>query len=346
MKIGLVYDLRQEYLDMGYGLEETAEFDKEETIEAIESSIRKLGHATERVGNIFSLNKLLAQGHRWDMVFNIAEGLRGQGREAQVPALLDAFSIPYTFAGPVIMGLTLNKGLTKHIIRANGIKTADFAIMGPNCIKKGENNPEKFVFSDISLEEKIKAMGFPVFIKPIAEGTGKGISENSKAQSLGEIYAKCCEIWEKFQQPALLESYLPGREFTAGIVGSGENATVIGALEIIIDTDKAGCPDYSFDNKENYQGRVNYSLVPPSELMDKIADLSKKSWLALDCHDGGRIDLREDKMGELNFIEVNPLAGLNPVHSDLPILCYKLGKDYDWLIKQIVDSAIYRHSLK
>ncbi|MDP4855946.1 MAG: D-alanine--D-alanine ligase, partial [Desulfobacterales bacterium] len=96
MKVGLTYDLRAEYLALGYDDQETAEFDRTDTIDAIEGSLQALGHATERIGNIMNLTRKLVSGNRWDMVFNIAEGLRGFGREAQVPALLEAYDIPYT----------------------------------------------------------------------------------------------------------------------------------------------------------------------------------------------------------------------------------------------------------
>ena len=103
MRIGLTYDLRADYLALGYCEEETAEFDRDETVQAIEASIRRLGHTTERIGNVFRLTEALARGDRWDLVFNIAEGMRGFGREAQVPALLDAYGIPYTFSDPLVM---------------------------------------------------------------------------------------------------------------------------------------------------------------------------------------------------------------------------------------------------
>ncbi|MDD5207544.1 MAG: D-alanine--D-alanine ligase, partial [Desulfobacterales bacterium] len=129
MKVGITYDLRKEYIAMGLGEEETAEFDKPETIEAIAGALVQLGHRAEKIGNIQALAKRLVAGDRWDLVFNIAEGLRGFGREAQVPALLDAYEIPYTFSDPLVMSLTLHKGMTKRVIRDLGIPTPDFAVV-------------------------------------------------------------------------------------------------------------------------------------------------------------------------------------------------------------------------
>ncbi|NSW94210.1 MAG: D-alanine--D-alanine ligase, partial [Bacteroidales bacterium] len=111
MKIGLTFDLRSWYLDRGYSMEDTAEFDKEETVDAINSSLKKMGFETELVGNCFQLIEALASGKRWDMVFNIAEGLYGDGRESVVPAILDQYRIPYVFSGPVVLGISLNKYL-------------------------------------------------------------------------------------------------------------------------------------------------------------------------------------------------------------------------------------------
>ena len=129
MKVGITYDLRQEYLAEGYSEEETAEFDKEETIEAIENEIRAFGFETFRVGNIKSLVKKLANGERWDWVFNISEGMHGLGREAQVPALLDAYQIPHAFSNAMILALTLDKAMTKRVIRDMGIITPDFLVV-------------------------------------------------------------------------------------------------------------------------------------------------------------------------------------------------------------------------
>ena len=155
MRIGLTYDLRSEYLAMGYSEEATAEFDREETVDGIESALQRLGHATERIGHIRRLVERLAEGRRWDLVFNIAEGLNGIGREAQVPALLDAYGIPYTFSDPLVLGVCLHKGLTKLVVRDAGVPTPDFALV---------ERPEDLARVGLP---------FPVFAKPVAEGTGK-----------------------------------------------------------------------------------------------------------------------------------------------------------------------------
>ena len=150
MKIGITYDLRNDYLAEGYGEEETAEFDHPKTIAAIEAALRDLGYETDRIGHIRALAKRLVAGQRWDLVFNIAEGLRGFGREAQVPALLDAYDIPYTFSDPLVLTLTLHKGMMKRVIRDLGIPTPAFAVV---------ESPEEI--AGVRLP-------FPLFVKPIA----------------------------------------------------------------------------------------------------------------------------------------------------------------------------------
>jgi D-alanine-D-alanine ligase len=322
MKIGITYDLKDDYLAEGFSEEEAAEFDKLETIDGIDKALRVNGFLTERIGNVKSLLKQILAGKRWDLVFNICEGVYGIGREAQVPAVLDVFNIPYVFSDVMVLSLTLHKGMTKHVIRDLGIPTADFAI----AETPGD-------------AEKIN-LPFPLFAKPVAEGTGKGIDPSSKINTRAELAATIADRLKKYNQPVLVETYLPGREFTVGIAGTGNQAFCTGIMEVKyrghIQSDI-----YSYDNKENYAGRIDY-LLPEKEMIDQCFDISLQAWRGLGCRDGGRIDLRCDARGIPNFIEVNPLAGLNPIHSDLPILSRMSGTSYEQLIKMIVDSAISR----
>jgi D-alanine-D-alanine ligase len=281
-----------------------------------------MGHVTDPIGNIHELTARLAAGDSWDIVFNIAEGVNGYGREAQVPALLDAFDIPYTFSDPLVLSLTLHKGMTKHVIRDMGIPTPDFQVV-----------------TELADLEKC-TIAFPLFAKPVAEGTGKGISYFSKIRNKEELKDACEWIIKKFKQPTLLESFLPGREFTVGITGTGEKAVSTGVMEVIIKKG-AGPETYSYANKKHYETRVKYRAVDDSEAL-KAIDTALAAWRGLGCRDGGRVDLRSDKYGTPMFLEVNPLAGLNPTISDLPILCGMHGISYHTLIRQIMDSATER----
>ncbi len=325
MVIGLTYDLRSEYLACGYSEDETAEFDRADTIDAIEDALIRLGHETRRIGNIRQLIGQLAAGDRWDLVFNIAEGLYGVGREAQVPAILDAYDIPYTFSDPLVMSLTLHKALTKRVIRDAGIPTSDFSLVAETADLAAVDFPP------------------PFFVKPVAEGTGKGISPASIVRHKKDLAAVCRKMISTYRQPVLVERYLPGREFTVGIIGSGADAVVLGTIEVhLLASAEPGV--YSYVNKELCEERVQYRLVRPEDAapVQEAEDISLCAWRVLGCRDAGRIDLRCDAQGRVQFMEVNPLAGLHPEHSDLPIICNRLGIPYVALIERIVSSAAQR----
>jgi D-alanine-D-alanine ligase len=322
MKIGLTFDLRSWYIDRGYSLDETAEFDKQETVDALDESLRKMGYETEQVGNSFQIIDALSAGKRWDLVFNIAEGLYGDGRESVIPAILDQYKIPYVFSGPVIMGLSLNKHLTKLIVSAAGVPVSPGMLI-----------------ADIQDIEKCK-MNYPLFVKPVSEGTGKGITEKSLVRSSAELRKMVEWIITEFNQPALVEEYLPGREFTVGIVGSGETAVAIGGMEVIC----ANNLPYSVEVKENYQQYCQYKPLD-KDIEAECKKVALDAWKAISAVDAGRVDVKADKNGRICFIEANPLAGLNPVHSDLPILSRMYGIEYQDLMEMIMKSAIKRLKL-
>jgi D-alanine-D-alanine ligase len=322
LKIGMTYDLRDDYLAEGYGEEETAEFDRPETIDAIEKALKELGFETERIGHIRSLARRLVQGDRWDMVFNIAEGLRGFGREAQVPAILEAFDIPYTFSDVLVLSMTLHKGMTKRVIRDLGIPTPDFDV--------------------IETEDQIAGvrLPFPLFAKPVAEGTGKGITAASKIETREALERVCRSLLTAFRQPVLVETFLPGREFTVGIIGTGTDAFATKIMEVVLKP-QAERDVYSYFNKENFAALVEYRLVDDSEAR-QAGETALAAWRSLGCRDAGRMDLRSDATGRPNFMEVNPLAGLHPRHSDLPIIFGLMGKTFSQLIDLIMRSALKR----
>ena len=322
MLIGFTYDLRDDYRALGFSESQVAEFDSPRTIEAIEQALQALGHQVERIGHLRSLIEKLSQGKRWDLVFNIAEGIGGFAREAQVPALLEAYGIPYTFSDPLTLSLTLHKGMAKHVVRDLGLATPDFAVI---------QSPEQLDSVDL---------GFPLFAKPVAEGTGLGVSATSKVDGPEALQQVCRELLNQFHQPVLVEKFLPGREFTVGIVGTGSNAQAVGVLEIIQNETREPLI-YSNFNKENWERTMRYSLVQGEEA-EAAKSLALKVWQGLDCRDAGRVDLRCDSAGAPSFLEVNPLAGLHPGHSDLPILCNLAGKSFDWLVQGIIESAMQR----
>jgi D-alanine-D-alanine ligase len=319
MKIGLTYDLRSWYLDRGYSMEETAEFDKQETVDALADSLKIMGHETELIGNAFQLIEALAAGKRWEMVFNIAEGLYGDGRESVVPAILDQYRIPYVFSGPVIMGISLNKHLAKLVVAEAGVPVSP-----------------GFLVTDMKDLAELKLI-YPLFVKPVSEGTGKGITDKSLVKNITELSSMVEWILKEFNQPALAEEYLPGREFTVGVIGHGDNTVAIGGMEVIT----ADNLPYSVHVKENYHDYCKYEPLSP-DIAEECKSVAVKAWKALDAVDGGRVDVKADRNGRICFIEANPLAGLNPVHSDLPILARMYNIDYQKLLEMIMASAIKR----
>ncbi len=315
--VGLCYDLREDHIAAGSSPEEAAEFDCEETIAGIEQALRSMGLRPARI----ALCQRLVAGERWDLVFNIAEGLRGRCREAQVPALLELFDIPYTFSDPLTCAATLDKAVAKTLVRAAGLNTPDFAVV---------RGPEDL--SQLSLE-------LPVFAKPLQEGTGIGIGPGSRIQDRSQLVQRVRELLERHRQPVLVESFLPGREFTTGVVGSASAARVVGTMEVAVD---ATAGDYGYQAKQDWQRLVAYRRPEPDPTLEAVERLALASHRALECRDGSRVDIRVDAHGQPAFIEVNPLPGLNPVYSDLPILARMHGWSFEELIAAIVRSALER----
>jgi D-alanine-D-alanine ligase len=315
--------LRADYLALGMPAEDTAEFDAEITIASICRALAGLGHQPVRIGNIAALTEKLARGERWDAVFNICEGLRGFAREAQAPCLLEAFAIPCFFSDALTLAVALDKGWTKRILRDAGVPTAPFAVI-----------------------ERVAGLAaidlpFPLFVKPVAEGSGKGVNARSRVTNREELERAVSAVISRFKQPALVETYLPGREFTVGIVGTGDDAQVLGVIEIAPTGNAAGA-DYGYENKENCDENTQYRLVEDAQAL-AAGEVALRAWRVLRCRDGGRIDVRNDAAGRPQFVEVNPLAGLNPEHSDLCFLAAFKGCSYQQLIGMILDSFLRRN---
>jgi D-alanine-D-alanine ligase len=323
MRIGITYDLRADYLAMGMSEEDSAEFDAEITIASLCEALAALGHEPVRIGHLKALTERLVAGERWDAVFNICEGLNGYAREAQVPALLEAYGIPTVFSDPLTLALTLDKAWTKRIVRDQGVPTPDFAVIERAADIACVNLP------------------FPLFIKPVAEGSGKGVNERSRVHSAAELRVTALDLFARFRQPIIAETYLPGREFTVGITGTGEDAAVLGVMEIR-PTAKGTKAGYGYENKEHWEERVTLDLVDDPEAR-AAADVALHAWRALRCRDGGRVDIRSDAQQRPHFLEVNPLAGLNPTHSDLCFIAQFKGLSHAELIGLILASFLMRH---
>ncbi|MCF8495666.1 MAG: D-alanine--D-alanine ligase [Alphaproteobacteria bacterium] len=325
MKVGFTYDLRDDYLEQGFSEEDAAEFDSIETIDAVELSLRKNGYEVERIGNIRALVNALATGKRWDIVFNICEGVSGIAREAQVPALLEAYAIPYTFSPPEVMTARTDKALAKMILKNCNIPTPQWYV-----IEDARNLPDH--------------LEFPLFLKPLAEGSSKGISEHSLVRDKATFKKSTAHFLARYAQPVLVESYLPGREFTVGLLGTGKTARVLGVMEVDLD----GQPDNfgrSYANKDVDWTMPDLYRLAEDEAARKAGALALAAWDALKGRDVGRVDLRCDEKGEPLVLEVNALSGLHPEKSDLCILAAKAGMDHAALIGVIMEEAISRCGL-
>ena len=325
MRIALVYDLRDDYRVLGFSEEEVAEFDNVDTIDQLDGALRALGCEVDRVGRGQVLAARLAAGMRFDLVFSIAEGVKGRSREAQVPALCELFDQPYLLSDPLTSAVCHDKAVAKRLVRAAGVPTPAFMVAASHA-------SELRGWSE-----------FPAFVKPIAEGTGKGCESASVVHTPEELASAGTKLLQRYRQPVLVETYLPGREFTVGIVGNGRDATVLGVCEILLKED-AEANVYSLRNKELCEELVIYARADDGEAW-AAARQALAAYQALECRDAARIDFRSNAFGEPYFLEANPLAGLHPHHSDLPILAAQNGVTYVELIGMILDAGLARYGL-
>jgi len=321
--IALCYDLKVDYLAAGFTPEQVMELDDEEVVAGLEGALTSLGFSVERVGRGAELARLLIAGRRWDLVFNITEGIFGRGREAQVPALCELFDQPYTFSDPVTCGITLDKAWTKRLVRDAGMPTAPFAVI--QCLEDAEA-------VDLPL---------PLFIKPRAEGSSMGIEGPSLVLERASLVPLCLQMLPMFPAGLLVETYLEGREVTVGVVGCGASARPVAVMEVLY-THRARDRSYTASNKGQYLTNVRYRLLRRGTLARQAIRHALEVYRLLECRDAGRVDLRCDRHGTLQFLEINPLPGLHPVRSDLPIMARLAGIPYVDLLADIVASACER----
>ena len=325
LRIGLCYDLKPDYLAAGFAPEDVMEFDEEETIAFLAAALEENGHRVERVGRGVELARRLAAGERWDLVFNIAEGVKGRSREAQVPAVCELFDQPYTFSDPLACAVTLDKPLAKRLVRDGGVPTPPFAIL------EREEQADEL------------PLDVPLFLKPAAEGSSKGVTARSRVESREELRPAVAELLRTFRQPVLVESYLPGREMTVGIVGNGAEARAVGVMEVTFNNGTDG--DYTAINKQDFENRVTYRLLDGEPLAEKARERALAAFHLLSCRDVARVDFRCDPEGEPCFLEINPLPGIHPTYSDLPIMSTLAGISYAELLGRIVEASARRWGL-
>jgi D-alanine-D-alanine ligase len=344
--VGLTFNLKQNIRPaLGAPDDALAEYDSLETIMAMEEVLTAAGHRVVRLEADESLLDSLRQ-HAPDICFNIAEGLRGEAREAQVPALLEMLGIPYTGSKVLGHAISLDKAATKRIWRDCGLPTPPFQVFGTGA------------------ERVDPQLRFPLFVKPLSEGTGMGINQGSTVGDEIELRSQARWVIQTYKQPALAEGYLPGREFTVGVIGNrpspgakhrngrynAHGYHVFPILEIDAEVG-AGMGAYNAASKAfrpGEQGAPEYSCPAdvPLRLERQLRSLAVRAFEGIGALDLGRVDFRLGADGRPYLIEINTLPGLNPLASDLCIMARAEGMSYFELINEILGLAWERHTLQ
>ena len=329
MKVGVTYNLKHADQTVGKAADDQAEYDSMDTVLAVESAIRRCGYDTVLLEADEDLPQKILQS-KPDMIFNIAEGRGGRAREAQVPALLNLFQIPFTGSDETTLCIALDKALTKRILSTYKIPTPRYRTFAQG--------------------ETVRASGlrFPVIVKPNAEGSSKGIADVCIAQSAEELRALVQKNLSLYGGSVLIEEFILGREFTVGLLGNGETLTVFPPMEIIYHASPIeGFNVYNYTVKQEYKKYVTYRCPAqiPSEMERELVRLAKKVFFALGCRDFARVDFRADEAGRLYFIEINPLPGLAPHYSDYPMLAEFCGVSHEDLVCSVLKAGVRRAGL-
>lgn len=305
-----------------------SEFDSPRTIETIVTELRAVGHTVHPVEATKDLPQWFLS-HRVDLVFNIAEGTHGAHRESQVPAILESLRIPFTGSNSVTLTLALDKAKTKQILAAEGIPTPAWQL---------------FSTPHTPLSPKLE---FPLIVKPNREGSGKGIWRENVVGDEASLRRQVAHIYARYRQEVLVEEFIHGKELTVGILGQD----VLPILEIDFEPCRtSGEFFYSWRMKE-FQGDASQGLVPalhcPARLdattTARVQDVARRAHRALGCSDLSRTDIRLRKDGTPFVLEINPLPGLSPLDSNLPVMTAAAGLSHQTLIQRIVTLAMIRY---
>ena len=325
--VGLTYDLKSDYeFKEGDPEDANAEFDHPSTIDVIAEAIESNGFRVERIGNAGNLLEKLSS-LKADIVFNISEGLTGRNRESQVPILLEMAGIPFVGADALTLGVTLDKVMAKKIFIAEKIPTPKFFEVGSVAELANTNHHR-----------------FPLIVKPRFEGSSKGLSENSRVESREELIKQVDYIVSTYKQPALVEEFISGQEFTVAVVGN-DPPEAMPIVQIKIDGKlKLNEKFYTFARITS--DRLEY-ICPakiPLELKKKIDELALRTYKSVDCCDFGRVDFRVDSDGKPYVLEINPLPSLS-TEDVFKLVAENIGITYEQMIGRILESAIKRHNL-
>ena len=328
MKIGLSYDLK-DAVSAGSGQPEDAleEYDSVETVDALKAAIEAKGHEVVKLGGGREfLKRVLSE--KVNFVFNISEGLGSyRSREAQVPSVLEMLDIPYSGADPQCLTVCLDKHLTKKLVSWEGVPTPKWSVIDRDNVKS----------------VNWAALPSPAFVKPVWEGSSKGIRLNSLVRDPEQMQTIVTQLLKQYCQPVLVEEFISGEEVTVGVVGNSP-PKMVGIMRVVPHQKNAEFV-YSLEVKRDYLNLVDYEC--PAKLNKTILkDIGKyalKAFQILECRDFSRMDFRISADGTPYFLEINPLAGLNPRSSDLIIMAKLLGLAYNDLIGSILEAALKRY---
>ncbi len=327
MRIGIAFNLKPKNIPKNLPEDIFEEYDSEEVIFALKNVFEKFNFDVVFLesGKNFLKNVLR---EKVDFVFNIAEGFGTRSREGHVPSVCEILNIPYSFSDPLSLNITLDKEICKRFAKSINIRTPYFKVI-----------------KDFREIKNLKFKKFPAILKLKNEGSSIGLRLSSKVNNIEELREKCFYLLKTYKEPVLIEEFISGKEITVGVIGNYDNVRVLGMMEIR--PKKLNQEDfiYSLEVKRNYKEEVDY-IVPP-EIKEKtkkeIEKFSLKIYKMLGLRDISRIDFRLDKDEKPYFLEVNPLPGLNPNTSDLPIMAYKFGINYEDLIREILKNAFSRY---
>lgn len=339
MKIAITYNIKRKEIETeNLPPDFYAEWDDDETIDAIKKAISEKHDVVLIEADKDAYQKLVKE--KPDMVFNIAEGLHGKSRESHIPAILEMLEIPYTGSGPLTLGICLDKARAKEILSYYGIPTARFAV----CYTAGAG-----------LEPAPTKTGFPLIVKPLYEGSSKGIRNDSVVHNEDELNKKIKWVLDEYKQPALVEEFLEGREFTVAMMGNGDDVKVLPIVEINYSTLPEGVkPIYSYEAKwiwDTPDNPLEIFICPAkidTRLKQAMEDICKRAFNILDIRDWCRIDIRLDSNGKPHILELNPLPGILPdpkSNSCFPKAARAQGMDYNKLINAVLDIACKRYKL-
>lgn len=304
------------------------ELDSESTVHAVQSALVSGGHTVHLIEANDSACAAL-QELRPDIVFNMAEGLRGESRESYIPALCDALGIPYTGSGVLTLAISLDKAMAKRVFAFEGVPTPPFRVIKPG--------------DDIDAGD----LRYPLFVKPLREGSSMGISERSRVEDYEQLRDAVLAVHHGYRQPALVEEFLTGREFTVGILGNAE-PEYFPIMEINYSAAPEGHDVYSRQFKAEWF-TWNY-YVCPAELSEverrRLQETALAAYRAIGCRDFGRVDIRYDRDGMPCVLEINPIPGLSPGFSDYPRMAEVGGYSHAALVNAVLDTAIARYSIE